>query len=171
MPGDKYLYNETGTHAEKAAIQTSAGAADAGKIIAANSSGVLDTTLMPPGVQVESTSAPAFENLVAGDFVNFFSDSGTLKVRKADASGGVAKQADGFVIAAVTAPAAATVYYGNRNTFRSGMTPGAIQFLSATPGLTTGTSPSTTNHITQKLGKALSATEMLVEIQPPIIIG
>ncbi len=172
MAGDKFLYNNAGQVTEKASIQSSAGAGDAGKIPALDSNGRLDTSMMPAGFGAETQTIPSFENLAAGDFVNIFSDSGTTKVRKADASGGNAKKADGFVLASVTAPANATVYYGNINNQLSGMTKGEIQYLSgSTPGARTETAPSTAAYIVQRLGKAISATEALVEIQDTVVLA
>lgn len=42
MAGDKYFYNNSGAITEKASNQTSAGSADAGKIVALNARGQLD---------------------------------------------------------------------------------------------------------------------------------
>jgi hypothetical protein len=50
MAGNKYLKMSGGRIQEEAAAQTSAGAGDAGKIVGLNSSGVIDPTMMPPGV-------------------------------------------------------------------------------------------------------------------------
>lgn len=47
MAGNKYLTPNGGRHDEARASQSSAGAGDAGKIIALNSSGVVDPTAMP----------------------------------------------------------------------------------------------------------------------------
>lgn len=172
MAGDKYLKNSSGQITEQAAVQSSAGAGDAGKIGALDSSGRWDSSMMPAGFGAETQSIVAYEDLAAGDFVNIFLDSGTTKVRKADASGGNAKKADGYVLAAHLTGASATVYYGNVNNQLSGMTKGAIQYLSGgTPGARTETAPSTAAHIIQRLGKAISATEMIVEIQDTITLA
>jgi len=172
MAGNKYLKNSSGQITEEAAIQTSAGAGDAGKIPALDSSGRLDTSMMPSGVGAETQTIVAYEDLAAGDFVNVFNDGGTTKVRKADASGGNAKKADGFVLATVLTGANATVYYGNINNQLSGMTKGAVQYLSgSTPGARTETAPSTAAYIVQRLGKAVSATEMIVEVQDTIVLA
>jgi hypothetical protein len=172
MAGDKYLYNNSGVVTEKASIQSSAGAGDAGKIPALDSAGRLDSSMMPTGMGAETFILVAFENLAAGDFVNIFDDSGTIKVRKADASGGVAKKADGYVLAAATTGNNATIYYGNLNNQKSGLTGGATYYLSgSTPGGVTTTAPSTAAYIVQKLGKAKSATELLTEIEDPIVLA
>lgn len=167
----KYIDLSSGQLTQIQPITTSAGAGDANKIAQTDSGGRFDISLMPLGLTVETTSAPASENLATGDFVNFWNDGGTLKVRKADASGGNAKKADGYVLAGVTAPASATVYYGNVNNQCSGLSIGTVYYLSgSSAGLPTATAPSTATHIVQRLGKALSATSMLVEIESDTIV-
>ena len=126
---------------------------------------------MPVGFGAEGESVVSFENLTAGDFINIFDDAGTIKVRKADASGGNAKKAHGYVLANVTAPALASIYFGNLNNQKSGLTLGATYYLSATPGAITTTSPSTAGHISQQIGVARSATSIWVEIQPTLTIS
>ncbi len=163
----KFITNNSGELKEVEGLVTSAGAGDAGKIPALDSDGRFNTSVMPSGFGAETKSITASENLAAGDFVNIHISSG-LKVRKADASN-PAKAADGFVLAAVTSAASATVYYGNLNTQLSGLTAGDKLFLSGSvPGAVTSTPPTTAGYIVQRLGKATGTTEMLVEIQPAI---
>lgn len=167
---NKYLkVGSTGFPEEVEATVTSAGAGDAGEIIALDAAGKLDTSVLPTGIGADTATLASSENLAAGDFVNIWNDGGTPKVRKADASGGVAKKADGFVLAAVTAPANAVVYFEGTNNQVSGLTGGTEYFLSATPGAVTATPPTTATHICQSLGKATSATSINVEIGDPII--
>lgn len=172
---------------------TSTGAPDANKLAALNASGILDDTItnasvtsavgklvkmdgagridvsaMPVGVGPDTKTIQASEALAAGDFVNIH-NSGGARVRKADAATG--KRADGFVLAAVASGANATVYLEGTNTQVSGKTPGALQFISATPGTTTETAPTTSTHIVQVLGVALSATEISFEPQLPITLA
>lgn len=162
MP-DKYVALVSGKLKEKTAIDTSAGAGDAGKIPALDGNGRLASSMMPAGFGAETKTIVASENLAAGDFVNVHNSSG-LKVRKADASGGPGKKAHGFVLGAVTSGQNATVYYGNINNSVTGLTAGDELFLSATPGVATATPPSTAGHIVQRLGVATATTEILVEI-------
>ena len=170
MP-DKYLKHSGGRIVEQAAIDTSAGAGDGGKIVALDTSGRLASSMMPVGFGAETKSITAGENLSAGDFVNIYNDTGTLKVRKADATN-TSKQAHGFVLSGVSSGAAATVYYGNLNTAVSGFTVGAELFLSASvAGAATATIPTTAGHMVQRLGTATAATEILVEIAQPITLA
>src|SRR5258708_22967676 len=114
MAGDKYLYNNAGQTTEKAAIQTSAGAGDAGKIPAVDAAGRLDTSFMPVGIAADTQAITASEALAAGDLVNVWNSTGA-KVRKADATTS-GKEAHGFVLAAVSSSATATVYFEGTNT-------------------------------------------------------
>lgn len=161
----------TGEDILQEALAVSSGAADAGKIPALTAAGLLDESLMPPGIAAETVVLPSSENLAAGDFVNFWVDAGTLKARMADADNG--RPADGFVKNAVTSPANATVYdLGTLNTNLSGLTPGSVYFLSATPGgVTDDISGYGDGDIVQRLGIAVSATTILTERNIPATIA
>lgn len=155
------------------AIITSTGVADAFKIISTNPYGKLDETLLPDGIGADIKVAPSSENLTPGNEINLWNDGGTLKVRKADASGGIAKKAHGFVKENVTAPANATVYFNGFNSDVSGLTPGATIYLSDTPGGVTETAPdpdTDDGHIIQVVGVATAAGELFVEHGEPVLI-
>lgn len=167
------LVNNMPTEVE--AITTSAGAGDAGKIPALGSDGRFDESFMPTGIGADVKVAEASESLAAGDFVNIWNDSGTEKVRKADASASSAgKRATGFVLDNVTSGADATVYFEGQNTALTGLTPGTTYVLSnSTPGgvLALASAPTTAGHILQVLGDAVSATSISTEIGNPIVRG
>ena len=159
----KFLKQVSGNLVEQEALTSSAGAADAGKIVATGPDGRLAETVMPAGVGADVQVILASENLSAGDFVNIYDNAGTVNCRKADAS--TNKQADGFVKSAVNSGENATVYFDGANSNVTGLTVGAPAFLSgATPGAVISAAPTTAGHISQKLGKALTATSMTVEI-------
>ena len=163
---DKYIaWDPTNKRNKQVAAQvSSAGAGDAGKIVALDGTGKLDTTLLPSGIGAATFAATAFEALTAGQFVNLFDDAGTISVRLADASNG--RKADGFVLANVLITATATVYYGDVDNQLTGLIKGGEYFLSGTtPGGVVTTAPMTSTHIVQRLGKARSATELVVDIQ------
>lgn len=169
MAGDKYLYNNGGVVTERALVQTSAGAANAGDGVALNASGKIDDTMLST---VDTVTLPTSEDISDGDWVNVWDDGGTISLRKADASGGIGKKADGYVKTGVTAPANAVMYKGGVNDADSGLTAGAVHYLSATPGAATATAPSTAAYIVQVLGKASTTTEMIVDIQEsPIVLA
>lgn len=152
---DKYIYNNSGTLTEKAAIISSAGAGDSGKIIALDAAGRIDNSMMPVGIGTDTGAIIASENLSAGDFVNIWNSAGA-KVRKADATT-AGKRAHGFVLASVTSGNTATVYFEGTNTAVTGQTPGEV-FLSTTAGLSAATAPSSSGNVVQRIGFAISAT-------------
>jgi hypothetical protein len=123
---NKYIAMVAGLLTEVAAIITSAGAGDSGKIVALDSSGKLDTSFMPTGVGADTAAIATSESLAAGDLVNVFNSTGA-KVRKADSSVS-GKEAHGFVLAVFTHPTTATVYFEGSNTQVTGLTPG-VQYL------------------------------------------
>ena len=160
MAAKKFLRNVAGRITEILGTITSAGAGNDGDIVALDATGKLDVTLLPVGVGPDVKLLPASENLVAGNWVNIWSDVGVLKVRKADATA-AGKEADGYVLANVTSPANATVYFGGINTALSALTLGATYWLSTTPGTGVETTPpSATGNVVQLLGKAISVTEV-----------
>ena len=164
----KFLNLESGEKNLDTAINTSAGAGDASKIVRTDSTGRLDSSFLPVGVGPDTLSIEASETLAAGDFVNIFDDSSTPKIRKADATNG--RDADGFVLAGVTSGANGDVYREGTNTQLSGMTIGARQYLGAT-GAVTETPNTTSTQLHQFLGKASSATELNIEITDQIKVG
>lgn len=167
---DKFIKLLNGNLTEQEALVTSAGAGDAGKIPALDAGGRLDNSLMPAGIGADTKQLPASENLAAGDFVNIWNDTGTVKVRKADAS--TNKPADGFVLSAVTSGNNATVYFEATNNQLSSLTGGSVYFLSgSSPGGSTATPPSTSGYIVQKVGKSVSATEINFEPTNPITLA
>lgn len=128
------------------------------------------------GGQEETTSAshvaiiPAFEDLEAGDFVTI-ADIGGAKARKALASG-LDRRAHGYVLTDVVAGSDAIIHFEGLNTRVTQLTPGAMQFLSATlPGGTTEMAPSVPGQIVQTLGIAASATAINFELTTPMLIG
>ena len=165
---DKYLYNNAGTVTEKAAIITSAGVGDSGKVIALDASGKLDTSFMPVGIGADTQVITASEALAAGAYVNVWNSTGA-KVRNADATV-AGKEAHGFVLSAVSSSAAATVYFEGTNTAVTGQTPGVV-FLSTTAGTGTTTAPSTSGNAVQRIGFATSATTVNFQSQPPVILA
>jgi hypothetical protein len=170
MAGDKFIFNNNGVLTEKALNQSSAGVADAGKGVALDSTGKIDTSMMPVGVGAENDLIPCTENLAAGDIVNIYASSGA-KCRKADATVS-GKEANGFVLAAFTSGQTATVYRPSQsNTQRTGLTPGAKQYLSTTAGGLTETPPSTSGNVIQEVGVAISATVLDFNPKLPIVLA
>lgn len=171
MPAKKYIsLPSNGIPTEVQATVVSSGAGNDGDLVALDSTGKLDTSVMPTGIGAEIVNATASENLSAGDLVSFWNNAGTLNVRKADASAASAgKKAEGFVKAAVTSGNSAAVYtdIGTVNANVSGLTAGSDYYLSGgTPGGVTTTAPTTSGYLVQYIGKALSSTS--IQFQPEI---
>lgn len=164
----KYLTNSAGTLTEVAGLATSAGAGDSGKLPQLDGSGRLDNSFMPSGIGADTVVITASEALSAGDLVNVWNSTGA-KVRKADAST-AGKEAHGFVLAAVANAAAATVYFEGTNSQVTGLTPG-VQYLSTTPGATTGTAPSASGNVVQRIGFATSATAVNFQSNVPVVLA
>lgn len=171
MAGNKYLIQNPSAPGtiEERSLQTSAGAGDAGKIVALNSSGVVDITMMPSGVGTPTQSMTAGENLSAGDFV-YINTADANKIYKADADA-VAKMAIGYVLAAASTDAAVTVYFEGKNDQLSGLTIGSHYYLSATAGGVTTTKPSTGGQIVQYLGTAITTSAIPFTKVDPIEVA
>lgn len=152
------------------AIASSAGVGDADKIIKLDGSGKLDESFLPTGVGADVENRVASENLNAGDFVTYWDDTGTPSVRKADATV-VGKEADGFVLDAVTAGQQAAVYHEGTNNSLTGLAIAARYYLDTTAGLATTTPPSAAGNVVQYLGKAISTTELVFEADDGIILA
>lgn len=159
MAANKYLAIISGFVKEVFATITSSGVANANQIVALDSTGHLDPSVLPVGVGLEVISVVASESLSAGAFVNLWNNAGTLNARNADASSS-SKPANGFVLAGFSSSATATVYLlGQTNTSMSSLTIGADYWLSTVGGVTT-TPATTSGFINQYLGKAFSTTQL-----------
>lgn len=157
MAAQKFLQNVGGKIKEIIAAVTST----ANAIVAMDSSGHLDMSVLPVGIGAEVLTMVTSENLSAGDLVNIYSNAGVLTARKADATTN-AKQAHGFTLLSVTSPASATIYMpSTTNTATAGLTIGTEYYLSTTPGGVTSIAPSTTGNIVQRVGIADKTTEFV----------
>ena len=168
MPAKKFLRLVAGVFTEVAATVTSAGAGSDGDLVALDSSGRLDNSVMPVGIGTDTKTIAASEALAAGDWVNVWNSTGA-KVRKADATT-AGKEAHGFVLAAVSSGANALVYFEGTNTQVSGQTPGPV-YLQTTAGTGGATTPSASGNVVQNLGVALSATEVNFERGTPVVLA
>lgn len=171
MPPKKFIRTGTGNDLfeEVAGVAVSAGAPNAGDIPALDDAGKLDVSVMPAGIGADTSVVPSSENLAAGDLVNLWNDGGVAKARKADATT-TGKQADGFVLSAVTSPANATVYHDGTNTQVTALTPGK-QWLSTTPGKSTNTRPAASGNIQQPVGFATTATSLTFNVGETIKVA
>ncbi len=152
------------------ATVVSAGAGDAGEVVALDSNGLLDVSVMPVGVGPNVKVVLASENIGAGKYVNIYDNTGTPNVRLADNSN--SREAHGFLLDAVTSGNNATVYFEGTNNDLSGLTAGARQFL-ATAGGVTATPPTFLGgaQISQLVGTAISATEVDTDIADIVVLA
>ena len=168
MAAKTFLRLVSGVITEILGVQTSAGAGNAGDIVALDNNGRIDNSMMPVGIGADTASIDASENLAAGDWVNVWNSSGA-KVRKADATT-AGKEAHGFVLAAVTSGNPATVYFEGTNNQVSGQTPGTV-YLQTTAGTGGATIPSASGNVVQQLGVAVSATAVNFERGAPVTLA
>lgn len=169
MAAKKFLRLIGGVITEVFGIQTSAGAANAGDIPALDDTGRLDNSMMPVGIGADTAALDASEGLGAGDWINVWNDGGAAKVRKADATT-AGKEANGFVLAAVTSGNPATVYFEGTNTQVTGQTPGPV-YLQTTAGTGGATIPSASGNVVQQIGVAVSATAVNFERNAPVVLA
>jgi hypothetical protein len=201
MAGAKYLRNHPtlpGIPQEFAANDASAGAADAGKLVALNAAGVLDATIvnstvasagaaaagkvpaldasgrldnsvLPVGVGTDTATISASETIANGAYVNVWSSTGAFKVRNADASV-AGKEAHGFCLVGGASGAALVVYFEGTNSAVTGQAPGVV-YLSTTPGLGTAVAPTGSGNAQQRIGFATSATSVNFQSENPLIVA
>jgi len=166
---DKYLKNNGASYKEVGFLVTSTGASDAGKGVGLNAQGRLDESLMPVGLGADTKQIVAGEALGAGNYVNVYSDSTVFKVRKADGTI-EGKFVDGFVLAAFAADDLATVYFEGTNNQLTGQVAGDV-FLATTAGAGTSTPPSASGNVVQRVGVAISPTEVNFERGMPTVLA
>lgn len=163
-----YVKLENGRPVLKPAASTSAGVADAGKIIKLDSAGRIDSTMMPVGTGVDSKTFTAAENIAARALVHVLSSG---EIANADASND--RHAVGFAPSAIASAAQGAVHFEGSITGLSGLTTGARYYLSdTTPGGVTDTPPTPgTGKCLQEIGSAVSATEISFEPQTAYLLG
>lgn len=163
----------TGITKQVAALESSAGAGDEGKIVALNASGKIDATMMPADYDPEGyyLSVTAAGNIAAGDLVNYHNASGA-KVRKADCSSN-GFFANGFAPAAILDTVAGNIRLAQGTLTKTGhgLAIGATVYQDpATPGGLTVTPPSTTGQYAQRVGFVIDANTIQIDCQTPILL-
>lgn len=144
-------------------LSESKGAEDAGKLIATNSKGKIDNSLID--LKSEVNIRTASEALSAGKFVNLHLVGDALEVRLADQSNG--RVAHGFVQEHATVGQPVKVYrIDTDNAQLSGLITGADYWLGEA-GNAVVEAP-TTGKFCQMLGMAISPTELRTEDKPII---
>ena len=165
----KYLSIAANGRFTEVATATAGGTGNEGLIPTLGAAdGRLADTMMPLGIGADTVVLPTSENLSANDVINIYNASGTMTARKADA-GTNKYQAHGYVKAATTSPANATIY-------RKGECPGTFDaadagklvFVSATPGAATVTPVTGTGKLHQVIGSVSSTTGFNFDVEVPI---
>ena len=149
-------------------INASRGSQDANKAVETNSAGLIDDSLID--ADVVKVSIEASEAIASNRLVEIYNDSGTAKVRLADASN--SRQAHGFVKTAAAANAMAEVFRSGRITGLTGI-PGADMYL-GTMGQPTATpidftdAAARSGAILQQLGSMISTDTLSFEHDEPV---
>lgn len=123
-----------------------------------------------PGVGIGTRAIVASEALAAGDLVNVWNNAGTPNVRLASALA-KGKDANGFVLTAVSAGQVATVNFGGANTAVTGLTAGPLWLSATSPGKASSTPASGSGRVVQKVGFAYSPTEFMFQRDFPITLS
>ena len=165
---DKYIRRDdtTGKLTETEATDVSAGAADAGEVVALDANGLIDPSMLS-NVNANIT-ADAAVNVTAGDVV-FIDAAGEVDL--ADADSGTAKAACGFVLSTILATNPVVVFFEGIITGLAGFTAGDRIYLDTTAGQLTSTPVTGTGNLHQYVGKALSATTVLFEPDDDIVLA
>lgn len=159
MAVQKTLQLVSGIITEVAAVESSSGAGDEGKIVALNAAGQIDASMLPASGAITMLAS---ESLAAGALINVWDDAGNVSVRNADNTS-VNKRAHGFAPGAIGSGNTGTVVIGDDTiTGLSTLTIGGEYFLGTAGGLTL-TAPTGTGKIVQRVGVAKSTTELFFE--------
>jgi hypothetical protein len=164
---DRYITLNNGKNTMTEATVVSTGVAEAGDILALDSNGKIDESVLPIGVgpDVKIATVNEASGLSAGDYVNIFDNGGTPNVRLADNSNG--RPAHGFVKASHADATQATIYFEGPNADLAGLTVGGRVYLGTAGGvIQTPLDPAiNAGDIHQLLGTAVDTTEVNTDIE------
>jgi hypothetical protein len=179
MAAEKYVKIDltTGRLTQQQAVDVG-GSGNAGKIVALNSAGFVDPTMLTDSGGGGSTiNVIADVNLSPGDWVNIFYTSSQRRARKATATDATIP-AHAFVQDTISATSSGLAYLDTINPYcvRGSLTTSDIGkrvFLSTTGGSYTLTPPSTTGNLIQVLGVIVdvNTTSNLVQVDAEINDG
>lgn len=158
------VYNATtGRYAQYTPAVASAGVGTAGQVVATGADGFIDPSFL---ADVNVLQVTASEDLAAGAYIQIYNSSGVLKARNADANSVPGKEANGWVNVAILTAASGNAGFGcGVNSGLTGLTIGSDYFLDpATPGGITATPPSAAGKLSQYVGRAFSATQIVSNI-------
>ena len=142
-----------------------------------DSGGKVPTANLPSMGGEVTISVPASESLATGDMVNLWTDSGTVKARKASCtiSNDIVKECHGFAESAVTSGNTATVKISGTMTptiIGGSLSPGALCYVhnETFAGYVTHSAQTTQGYYNQIVGLAITSTTMLFKPQRARII-
>lgn len=172
VAGKKFIVLDitTGKLKQFAGTDQSTGATNAGDIVALDSTGKLDPSLLPSSGGEAAHAIVCSEALAVGDWINIYNNGGTRAVRRALATDAT-KPAHGFVKTAYTAGQTANVYVDgtNSNVATTGFVASDIgqkAFLSSTTsGGATKTCPQVSGNLVQVIGHVVDVTGGAVSIE------
>lgn len=165
MAAEKYLTLVGTQQTLKSSNDVSSGVGDAGKLVALDSTGKLNSTLLPAGIGETSQVFTAAESIAANAVVSITS-AGTIQ--NADAS--TQRAAAGFTTSAIANGASGTVFLSGQITGLAGLTPGAKLFVGAA-GAVSASAPTTAGFIWQRVARATSATSAEFLPEDPILLA
>lgn len=170
---DKYLkLDRTTGFAKQEEAVTTGGVSQAGKIPALTEEGIIHPSMLSP----VGITAMVYENVVPGDYVNIFYTSGSVQVRKSNATDAT-MPAHGYVTASGVVGGSVYVYVDGFNTKipQGTLTTSDIGkrvFISTTPGGVTIIPPTeVTGRLVQCVGVIFGVVSGLVTVDTEINDG
>lgn len=163
MAANKYI-SIVGDHEQEVLPAViSAGVGDANKIVALDSTGHLDPSVLPSGITPDQLAGTSNGTITAKDLC-YVETAGTIT--RASAAAGTPHVGLGWALTSVATGQPIVIQLQGIITGLSGLTPGARYFLSNTTpgGIIIGSSaPSATGELWQYIGTALTATTLQFE--------
>lgn len=163
MAANKYI-SIVGDHEQEVLpAVVSAGAPDANKIVALDSTGHLDASVLPSGITPDQKAGTSNGTITAKD-ICYIETAGTIT--RASAAAGTPHAGLGWALTSVATGQPIVIQLQGIIAGLSALTPGARYFLSnVTPGgiIIGSSAPAATGELWQYIGTALSATELQFE--------
>lgn len=164
---DKYIALSNGIDIEVEATVVGGTVAQAGDVLALDSTGRIDSSVLPVGLGADTLVATSAEVLSSANPMVYIKSDGQVANASATSGG---NPTIGFVISNYSFGAQAIVYFEGRITGLSGLTIGARYYLSDTvPGGITATPVTGTGKLHQYIGRAVSATTITFECDDHIV--
>lgn len=118
------------------------------------------------GGAVDNGTAAVASGAIPANALVYINGSGQMALADATAEG---KEAVGFTKASTANGVVGAFFTSGTLTGQTGLTPGNAYFMTTTPGVP-GAAPSTTGNVVQRIGTALSATDISFALSTPITL-